>query len=293
MDALTIAGDGLEVGVAPSVGGGITFARVAGLDFLRPAPPVGVRDPLDLASFPLAPFSNRVRGGRFTFQGREHHLPPNWGGDRLPIHGECWREPWTVGAYDGRSCALFYESRGWWPWAFAARQSLAITEGRLVMELSVENRSDADMPCGLGVHPFFPRGPATSLQFRAASVSPPMADGADIAPGPITDDLRFDAERALGSGGVDHCYDGWNGRAVVRDEARGVSLAVDAGAEARCCVLYVPAGADFFCFEPVTHLNGALNMADPAGAGMVTLAPGQTHRLTVAITPTAPPERQA
>ena len=58
------------------------------------------------ASFPLVPYVNRIRGGRFTFRGREVRLAPNMAGDPSPLHGQGWLSPWQVeraGRVDARS----------------------------------------------------------------------------------------------------------------------------------------------------------------------------------------------
>ena len=41
-------------------------------------------------------------------------------------------------------------------------------------------------------------------------------------------------------------------------------------------VVYTPQDTPFFCVEPVSHVNNALNMADPMAHGVRCLAPGQT-----------------
>src|SRR4051812_44443432 len=51
---------------------------------------------LEACSFPLVPFVNRIRGGRFTFRGREVVLQPNMAGDPSPLHGQGWLNSWTV-----------------------------------------------------------------------------------------------------------------------------------------------------------------------------------------------------
>ena len=43
------------------------------LELMRLATQAGLaeKDPLEMASFPLIPFSNRIRNGRFSFQGQD------------------------------------------------------------------------------------------------------------------------------------------------------------------------------------------------------------------------------
>lgn len=63
--------------IVPAIGGGIA-AWWSGSgpdrrDWLRPATAeaLAAGSPLGLANFPLTPFSNRIREGRFRFRGRE------------------------------------------------------------------------------------------------------------------------------------------------------------------------------------------------------------------------------
>jgi aldose 1-epimerase len=44
----------------------------------------------------LFPFPNRIRDGRFTWDGREYRLPPNDPAMKNAIHGFACRRPWRV-----------------------------------------------------------------------------------------------------------------------------------------------------------------------------------------------------
>jgi aldose 1-epimerase len=48
-------------------------------------------------------------------------------------------------------------------------------------------------------------------------------------------------------------------------------------------VIYVPPGQDFFCVEPVTHVNDGFNLLVRGvdGTGVHVLAPGQTLAGTI------------
>jgi aldose 1-epimerase len=53
---------------------------------------------LDTACFPLAPFSNRIAHGRFSFGGREVALAPNFpdSDHPHPLHGFGWLAAWET-----------------------------------------------------------------------------------------------------------------------------------------------------------------------------------------------------
>ena len=41
-------------------------------------------------------------------------------------------------------------------------------------------------------------------------------------------------------------------------------------------VVYTPREKDYFCVEPVSHVNNAIHMADPVAQGLDSVAPGET-----------------
>ena len=72
------------LGVSPGACGAVTryaWEREGdALEWLRPAAPdaVASRSPREMGCFPLIPFSNWIRDGRFTFRGRDVELPKNF-----------------------------------------------------------------------------------------------------------------------------------------------------------------------------------------------------------------------
>ena len=78
-------------------------------------------------------------------------------------------------------------------------------------------------------------------------------------------------------------------RVVASQVLVGVAVAalVQLVSELPYVVVYTPKERDYFCVEPVSHLNNAIHMAEPAAHGLVALAPGATleaaMRLDVAV----------
>jgi aldose 1-epimerase len=170
MDAETIVTlrmSNLEVRLSPSIGGAIEA-----FEFVGDARPRAIlreshtrlEKVLDAACFPLVPYVNRIRGGRFRFRGREIRLAPNMAGDPSPLHGQGWLNPWSVDECRDRRAVLSYRhAAGEWPWDYDARQEFALDEHGLTATLTCRNASQDPMPCGLGFHPYFPCGPQTRL----------------------------------------------------------------------------------------------------------------------------------
>jgi aldose 1-epimerase len=170
MDVITLRADGFGLRLAPEAGGMVTrywLERESGVwEWLRPASEVAVpqRDGYLAAAFPLVPFSNRIRGGRFRFDGRDVALSLNRPPERHAIHGQGWQAAWTPREVSTTTALLeFRHVPGAWPWAYRATQRFVLSSTDLTVELALENESDAPMPAGLGWHPYFLRTPRTTL----------------------------------------------------------------------------------------------------------------------------------
>jgi aldose 1-epimerase len=270
-----------SITVLPDLGGSIGSLTFQGWDVLRPTP-AGCEDVLLTASFPLAPYTNRIDHGRFEFQGRPVRLPATPSFEPHALHGDAWRAPWTVESRDAASVTLSQDhDTGVWPWAWSVRQTLSLDDRGLNAEIALTNRSDMPMPGGVGFHPYFTRGSETRLTMAADTVwtgeklipkrQEPAAVLADWTEGKRVDDAPF----------IDNAYAHWNGVAELSDGARRVRMS--ASANARWSHIYRPDGEAYLCVEPVTHRPDALNAPPGEDAGMQTLAPGETLTLVMRI----------
>jgi aldose 1-epimerase len=262
--------------LAPEVGGAVAAFQVAGRDVMRPMA-AGAVDALLAASFPLVPFCNRIPNGRFTFEGREVVLPPNLGDHPHALHGQGWRAAWTIEKAEGAEAVLSYDhAPGDWPWTYRAEQRFTLSETGFRVELSVTNTSDTAMPAGLGFHPYFPAREGETL--TAANDGVWMID-ADVLPtvhhagvwGP-------DWARGAGVAGhdlIDHCYTGWNQRAVLSAPG-GPETVITASPECRWLHLYVPPGEGYLCVEPCASRPNPFGDGE---TGMVTLQPGESRSI--------------
>jgi aldose 1-epimerase len=235
---------------------------------------------LEAASFPLVPFVNRIRGGRFTFRGREVRLAPNMAGDPSPIHGQGWQNPWQVDERsDGLAVLSFYHPAGQWPWAYEARQEFELDERGLSLSLTCENIGVEAMPCGLGQHPYFPCGPETMLDTRVTHAW--TIDENVLPVDEVVADGRYDLRERLVCGqDLDNGFGGWNGEARMSDPDWPYEL-VMSSLQARFFQLYSPTAGGIFVAEPVTHANAALNAPEEQWSelGLRVLDPGETMRL--------------
>jgi len=282
-DSIALSSDALELHLSPCIGGAISRLDFVGAGGRTPilreshTPPENV---LGAASFPLVPYVNRIRGGRFEFRGRTVGIAPNMPGDPSPLHGDGWLNPWDVERADGSSAALtFRHEPGEWPWAYEARQEFRLDGGVLDIGLACRNISREPMPCGLGQHPYFPCTPETRLQ---TGVTYAWTIDEQVLPvGQVPATGRYDlADRLICGQGLDNGWGGWSGRALISDPAWPFEIELSSP-QARFFQVYSPPEGGIFVAEPVSHANAALNSpkAEWEELGMRVLDPGEEMRL--------------
>lgn len=281
---LRLAAGALVVELLPAVGGSIVrFDRVTGSNrqpLLRGTDDDDI-DVLSAGCFPLVPFVNRIRGGSFSCDGRVVELTPNMAGDPSPMHGQGWRAPWQIDHHDdGRAVLTYRHPAGEWPWAYQAREEIALDADGLSLTLACRNLSDDPMPCGLGFHPYYPCDVGTLLDTVVAAAW--TIDAAVLPVERVPPTGRYDlVRRRICGQSLDNGFDGWSGHASIDWPGQPAGLVLSSPDAGRFQV-YSPAAGGLFVAEPVQHANAALNapQADWPELGIVMLAKGQERVLT-------------
>ena len=283
-----------EVAIAPNRGGSIAWYRTSQgqrcIDWLRPASANALaRAQSDgMGCFPLVPFSNRVRDGRFRFGGRDVQLPLNVPGQPHAVHGHGWQAAWNVTAQTDNAATIEYRHPGGaWPFAYTARQTFRLGEHRLGVEIGVENHSDVAMPLGLGLHPYFPR---TRLTRLSAGVAKMWATDDEIMPTSLIalpQDRQLDQGVMVDSVAMDNGFAGWDRRARIEWPELNAALVMTATPPLTFLVVYAPPDEPYFCAEPVSHCTDAFNLAAQGrrDTGLIVLAPGRSIGACVYFTP--------
>lgn len=282
----------LTMDVAPAAGGRIASLASAGeggqrVDWLAPMSAECLRDGFDglawpkTGCYPLLPFSNRIRDGRFSWGGREIRLAPQ-PGQAHALHGLAHARAWTVEQFTTSSIELALRhvpEVGSWPWPFTATQTLVLSPAGLDAVMTLRNGGDSSMPAGGGFHPYFARTPDTRVQFEAAAMWPTDAGDVAIRRESVTPREDFRESRALPDDAFSVYYSEWRQRAVVSRNGGALTLSADDPLDH--CILYAPQAQPYFCMEPVSHVADAVNLAAQGweGTGLRELPPGETLRL--------------
>lgn len=285
---LTLSSGSLMLQLMPPLGGSIARFDYHSADGRRIGCLRGVEgkstNPLDQACFPLVPFVNRVRGGRFAFRGREVALQPNLRGDPNPLHGQGWRAAWEIASAGAAEAELvFRHVPGEWPWAYEARQRFALDPEGLDVILSCTNAADEPMPCGLGLHPYFPCDARTRIDAEVGCAW--TVDSQVLPVEKVPAEGRYGLRDRLVCGqGLDNGFGSWTGQARIGTPGLPVRILLSSP-DARFLHIYSPSSGGFFAAEPVGHANAALNAPeeDWPDLGLLVLAPGETMSLTMRI----------
>lgn len=285
---LEIAAGPWRAAIRPDIGGALAMLTLHDSDIMR-AMPAGSANVLDAACFPLVPYCNRIRRGRFSAGGLPVTMPANLPPERHSIHGLGWQAPWRVEALFGASVEIAFDHPGGtdaadqeggkgWPWPFRALQHFALDEKGLTITLTLTNHGLTEMPGGIGLHPYFRRWRDSKVRFAAARML--LCDVETLPTGETAAADHFapwSQAALLPDLTVDHAFAQWDGAATIRDGLGTISLRADG---AQHLHVYAPANGTVLCLEPVNHLPDAVNRSQWP---MPMLGAGETARLTLRI----------
>ncbi|HET7521527.1 MAG TPA: hypothetical protein VFK61_08335 [Candidatus Limnocylindria bacterium] len=280
MRELRLAGGPLEAVLLPEAGARLHRLRAFGHDLLRTPddPAEHLRDPFFWGAYVLAPWCNRAPTGPFTVGGRTLDLGSNFA-DGSAIHGQLYARPWTVDG-DGTTCRISAGENGW-PWAYEATLSARIAHGALGLELALTNRSDAPMPAGLGLHPWWRRPLRLAVEAERVYESNTEPSKARPLAG------RFDlGELAEPAPSLDATWTGLRSPVVrLAWPELGVGARLEPSGAASHVVVASPPHLDAVAVEVQSHAPMGLQRLVAGKPGALTLLPpGGELKLGVALT---------
>lgn len=236
--------------------------------------------------YPLAPFSNRIRDGRFRFGDREVQLPAHPACPPHALHGFSQLRAWSCALESASEAVMTYAHEpDAWPWRFTTTQIVSLSETALAITVAIRNEDVTPMPVGLGLHPYLVAHHGDRVRFNAGIEWSQDEAGCGIAP------QRLPASEAAhyqrhGAAGMTRYFANWDGRVSI-DRADGGRIAIRSDGALDHLVMHAPEGGAYLCVEPVSHVADGFNLAARGvqGAGMRVAAPGETIRgcMTIAL----------
>lgn len=234
----------------------------------------------------LAPWPNRIRDGRYSFDGRDHQLPlsePKLGN---ASHGLVRWASWTVEEQSESSVSLAYRlmSQPGYPWTVDLHAMYDLSAAGLTVTVTATNLSGARAPYALGAHPYLTAGtgPVDGWELTLPVDTELVVDERLIPVGraDIGTDLDFRIARTVGATSLDTAFTGVardaEGRATVSLRDPSTDLGVALWMDERHGWLQVftgdalPAHArESLAVEPMTAPPNAFG----SGEDLVVLAP--------------------
>lgn len=294
------------VRIAPSIGNNSYEMTVKGQRvFWSPYQTVGeLKAKPAMAGNPfLAPWANRLDEEAFWANGKKYKLNAELknfrlDGSKQPIHGlVVYASQWQVVSLMGgeeqaavTSRLEFWKYPDWmaqFPFAHTLEMTYRLKNGALEVETVLENHSTDTMPVSVAYHPYFtlPGVPRDSWKVRLP-VKQHVELNAKLTPTGERKPFQMAQPVELAGRQFDDVFAGVDSQGEFAVEGGGKRIALRFGPKFPVAVVYAPPGRDFICFEPMSGITNAFNLAH-AGKypELQSIAPGGRWRESFWITP--------
>jgi aldose 1-epimerase len=246
----------------------------------------------------LFPFPNRIRGGRYSWDGKDYELPESlvgYEGAGNAIHGFCLDRPWRVLSQTDSSVTGIFrisedapERLPLWPTDGEIEICYSLNNACLRADITVRNPTDVPLPWGFGNHSYFRVPLSTDSKPGDCTVHAPVnkqweLDGClptgrilhgdkvvSLNDGPSFDKLKLDDvyTGVESTDGVVECR--------VVDALAGTQVVQRCDDSFREIVAFTPPWTSAVCLEPYTCTTDAINLQQQGvDAGLKVLPPGQ------------------
>lgn len=280
---------GDQIAVITEVGATLRSYQAGGRDVVASFPEDGL--PAGCQGQQLLPWPNRIRDGRYDWNGETHQLPINELERNNAIHGLLNWVPWQLAElYPSlvRLRTVLHPQPGW-PGTLECHITHWLDDSGLSVEVSVRNIGDAAVPFGYAAHPYLTLDETIDDATLLVPFKHYLAVDERLLPvelRPVSDDER--AGQPLGSATYDTAFCSpqrdetgrWRVRFTRADHACSLW-----GDEALGWLqIYTPSDRRSIAVEPMTCGPDAFNPG-PTHSELITLAPGATFSCTWGIEP--------
>ena len=272
-----------EVWVVPSLGNNAFEMTVHGRKVLW-SPYASIAElrakPTQLGNPFLAPWANRLDQEAFYANGRKYLLNPELKNYRhdpngLPIHGLVVFADWTIVRMEAgdngaelTSRLEFWKHPEWmaqFPFAHTIEMTYRLRDAVLQVETVLRNHAAEPMPVSIGFHTYYQLGsPRDTWKAHVPArdrvmLSPKLVPTGERQPANLPDPLP------LAGSQLDDVFANLvrdpEGRAEFRVEGAGEKTSVLFGPKYIVGVVWAPPGRNFICFEPMSGVTNAFNLA--------------------------------
>ncbi|MBQ4556733.1 MAG: aldose 1-epimerase [Clostridia bacterium] len=244
---------------------------------------------------------NRIKGGKFTYEGREYSLPINEESTGCFLHGTLHETPFEVVEVTESTILCRYTATDnspylTYPHAFTLTVKYDLCEKGLKQTVSITNNSDKKMPVGLAFHttfqmPFIEGGDVKNIKMTLPVGEEYDRDMSDFSMTWETVDDK-DFHQRLANGDVvpaeqfiSRHFSRPVGAALrLTDTASGYSVVYDADDSFKYWMVYNGGNEDFLCVEPQTWINSAPQAPAKMGdVNIIGIEAGETREFVTTL----------
>ena len=225
----------------------------------------------------LAPWANRLDHEGFYFEGHHYLLNPDFknyhnDGNEQPIHGLLtYTDRWQLVEAKASANEAHVTSRlEFWkypdlmaqfPFAHTLEMTYRLRDGALEVSTTIRNLSQSAMPVAIGFHPYFQITDAPRDEWQ---VTLPAREHVELSKTLVPTGERkpnpYPGTFALKGVQLDDVFTSLSGR-EFSVQGKSQKIVVEYGEKFPVAVVYAPAGRNFICFEPMTGVTNAINLA--------------------------------
>lgn len=233
--------------------------------------------PVGFAGATLVPWPNRIRDGRYVFDGEEFQLSLSEPRFHNAIHGLAAWTPWRLTSRhdDELTLGTIVHPQPGWPGTLRCEVSYALDDDGLRVTHRAFNAGDVDLPFGYGAHPIFAFDDLTdvtlSLPFERElrvddRLLPTELDG-------VNGERDFRQPHALGETTFDTAFTDPVGHWEVRAEGPSHAVTVWADESFDWVQIFTRPERNGLAIEPMTCGPDAFNDG-PTHGDVIRLSPG-------------------
>ncbi len=278
---LTDSDHRIEVFICPSIGNIAYDMRANGQPILMPPelPLDQWKSKTSQAGIPLlAPWANRLDPDSYWANGKQYFLNPNAvqlrrDANGLAIHGLLlFASAWQIAglradadAAEVSSRLEFWRRPEWmaqFPFAHTYEMTYRLSGGTLEVRTSIENHSSDPMPLSIGFHPWFQIPDCPRDEWRVHlpvrdhyTLSQKLIPTGEKTPAAVPDQIELRGRQ------IDDVFGGVVPNDEFWLEARGRRISVRFGEKFPIAIAYAPESRNVVCFEPMTAITNAFNLA--------------------------------
>lgn len=234
----------------------------------------------------LFPFPNRIKDGKYTFNGKDYQLPINEEARHNALHGFVFNKPFELVSHEENTDFVTVEFElnylgkfDGYPFPFRLSIAYTLSEDGLECQTIIKNTGTTAMPVGDGWHPYFKTGSKVDyLQLTLPACKVLEVDDRLIPTCKQTNFDKFESGALIGQQEFDTAMvlevTGDIVTTELLDTQRNlkISLWQETGVNKyNYLQLYIPADRQSIAIEPMTCAPDAFNN----GLGLISLQPNE------------------